>query len=335
MDRIARVLVRGEGVAAACCAHLLRRSGLAVRIEGGARARVPAIVLSHTALALIRDVFGRPELLADRPPIDRRVVAWGPSAEPVAVPHAAIMTSEDDLLAALRTDDEPGFDGPPDFVIQAGAADTLGQMRFGSRNAIAAKVRMKAAADLSACWIEALDEGWLFVAPNPEGASWLLAVGAPPEQLLAKSRLIAERVDLAEARSNAFDVCPRMATAPSGEDWLSCGVSAVAFDPICGDGVAQAARGAVLAAAVIVAIAEGAEAPPLLRHYDSMLAAAMRRHLKLCADYYGAMAPRPWWSAELGALVQGFHACTSKLAAAPEPLFALRGFRLEPREAAA
>ncbi len=66
-----------------------------------------------------------------------------------------------------------------------------------------------------------------------------------------------------------------------------------------------------------------------------MLAAAMRRHLKLCADYYSAMGSRPWWSAELGALAQGFHACTAKLAAAPEPLFTLRGFRLEPREAAA
>ncbi len=159
MKSLARVLVRGEGVAAVCCAHLLRRSGVAVRIEGGGRARVPAIVLSQTALALIRDVFGRPDLLADQPRIDRRIVAWGPSTEPAAVPHAAIMTSEDDLLLALGADEAPGFDGPPDFVVQAGAPDATGQARFGSRTAIAAKVRMKAAADLSACWIEALDGG--------------------------------------------------------------------------------------------------------------------------------------------------------------------------------
>ena len=335
MKVLARVLVRGDGVAAACCAHLLRRSGIAVRTERTARPRVPAIVLSDTALALIRDVFERPGLLADSPRIERRIVAWGASASPATVPHAAIATSEDSLLAALAVEDDPGFDGPPDFVVQAGASSPDGQRRFGSRKAVAAEVRMRTAEDLSACWVEALDAGWLFVAPNPDGASWLLAVGAPPEDLLAQSRLIADRIDVKTVRSGAFDVCPRIAGFPTGEDWLACGTAAIAFDPICGDGVAQAVREAVLAAAVIVAIRDGGDAAALLAHYELMLVAAVRRHLKLCADFYDAMGPKPWWSGELLMLAQGHRWCTAKLETAPEPRFVLRGFNLIPREAAA
>jgi len=65
-----------------------------------------------------------------------------------------------------------------------------------------------------------------------------------------------------------------------------------------------------------------------------MMVAAMRRHLKLCADFYEAMGPRPWWQAELLALAEGHSWCTAQLADAPEPRFVLRDFRLEPREAA-
>jgi hypothetical protein len=309
---------------------------MSVRIEATGRPRVPAVMLSDPALALLRDVFDRPGLLARGPRIDRRIVDWRGPDGPVTVPHAAVAVSEDELLAALRVEAGPGFDGPPDFVIHAGAPTAGGdQRRFGARKAVAAEVRMKAAEDLSACWVEALDDGWLFTAPNPLGSSWLLAVGAPPERLLAQSRLIGERIELTQARSGAFDVCPRIAAAPTGDGRLACGTAALAFDPICGDGVAQAVRGAVLAVAVVAAIWEGGDAEHLLRHYDLMTIAAMRRHLKHCADYYEAMGPRPWWQAELQALAEGHRWCTAQLAGAPQPRFVLRDFRLEPREAAA
>jgi len=44
-----------------------------------------------------------------------------------------------------------------------------------------------------------------------------------------------------------------------GPDWLACGTAAVAFDPICGDGTAQAMREAILGCAVITAIGEGGD----------------------------------------------------------------------------
>ena len=52
------VLVRGDGVAAYCCVHLLQQAGIPVVLDRPARPRLPAIMLSESALALIVDTFG-------------------------------------------------------------------------------------------------------------------------------------------------------------------------------------------------------------------------------------------------------------------------------------
>ncbi|HEX7945447.1 MAG TPA: hypothetical protein VF495_12315, partial [Phenylobacterium sp.] len=51
------VAIHGEGIAAACCAHLLARDGFATAWTGRDRPPVPAILLSDTALELLRNVF--------------------------------------------------------------------------------------------------------------------------------------------------------------------------------------------------------------------------------------------------------------------------------------
>jgi len=71
------IRVRGHGVAAWCCVHLLAKAGFQPALEGTTRPRLPAIMLSEAALALIRDVFDRPDLFATAPRITRRVVSMG------------------------------------------------------------------------------------------------------------------------------------------------------------------------------------------------------------------------------------------------------------------
>ena len=75
------VVIRGEGVAASCCAYLLVQAGCRVNREHAHRARLPAVMLSDNALQLIRDVFGRSDLFRDAVRIRRRVVAWRPGAK--------------------------------------------------------------------------------------------------------------------------------------------------------------------------------------------------------------------------------------------------------------
>ncbi len=269
-------------------------------------------------------------MLANSPRIERRVVAWG--GAPVAVAHGAIVVSEAALIDALPMPASSELTLPPDFIVQAVPSPAQPPHRFGSRRAVAAEVRLKAAVETASCWIEALEAGWLFLVSGAGGASWLLGVGDALEEALARSRLIAPLIADMCGQSGSFDACPRMAEALQGEGWLLCGTAAIAFDPICGDGAAQAVREAILASAVVIGMVEGGDAAKLLSHYQSMLTASMRRHLKLCADFYRTGGDGPWWDAELKALLEGHDWCSARLASAEEPRYRLSGFRLVARE---
>jgi hypothetical protein len=330
------VSIQGTGVAASCCAHLLTRSGVPVELAPSGRRAVPALLLSDPALALLRDTFGRPDLFAGRPRIERRVVSWG-GGDPVTLPHGAIVLTGEELETALAP--LSGNVAPREgagFTIHAAPPFPAGTVRrFGERQATAAQVGLLQAEDAGACWIEAVEEGWLFMLPSGASTGWLLAVGAPLEQLLAQSRHLAGRLAVSGPTSAAFETCARLLTSLQGSDWLACGTSAIAFDPICGDGTAQAVREGILACAVLAAMREGEDAGALLCHYESMLVASMRRHLRLCAQFYGSGGQGPWWQAQLAALTEGFDWCTARLATAPEPQFELRDFELVRRGAAA
>lgn len=328
------VAIRGDGVAAYCCAHLLRDAGFRVAIERQDRPRVPAIMLSDAAVALIRDVFGQPALFSGLPRIERRCVVWGNSPNPASLPHSAIVVSENFLLQSLQCGFTEDFGGSSDFTIYTSrpTPSAAVEQRFGSQRASAAQVVLKDRADLSACWIESLESGWLFLIPNASESTWLLAVGGPPEVLLEQSRAIAPRVSLLPIRSGEFSTCPRILSPLCADRWLACGTVAMGFDPICGDGTAHAIREAVLASAVIRAIAGGGDAPSLFSHYETLLTAGMRRHLALCAEFYRTGGSGPWWRTELASLEEGYRWCTSKLARAGEPRYRLKGFELIPLE---
>ena len=326
--------IRGSGIAATTCAHLLHGAGLRVASEAAHRTPVPTILLSDPALALLRDVFGRPGLFADSPRIKRRVIAWG--GAPVAVPHSAALVSEEAVQAALASDKPAAGPVPIDFSIHAALPQPSGKMRiFGDRNAVAAKIRLRDPACAQEGRVEAVSDGWLFLVPAGTGEGWLLGVGGPLDDLLAQSGLIAPVVDAVGAASMPFLAAPRLHLPLCGDDWLACGTAALGFDPLCGDGTAQSVREAILASAVLIGIAEGGDRAALLTHYQSMLIAAMRRHLALCAQFYASGGTGDWWRAQHDALMDGHRWCTGLLAKMPEPAFVLDGFRLVPRRQAA
>ncbi len=329
---IGTVRISGTGIASSCCAHLLSRQGIEAEIATVDRPPVPAILLSDAALGLLRDVFARPTLFADRPRIERRMVAWG-GGDAVAVAHGGVVVSESDLADALPLRVGDRALGAPSFTVHTSPPFPSGvPRRFGERRAVALGVALKHPEDRAACWIEAVEAGWLFLIPVGADEAWLLGVGRQIEALLAQSRHVAPRIAPKDVPPAAFDSCPRMLPSLCGADWLACGTAAIAFDPICGDGTAQAVREAILAAAVIGAIREGGEAGALLTHYESMLVAAMRRHLALSAQFYRSGGRGGWWRTELAALMDGHDWCTAKLGTMPEPRYVLQGFRLVDRE---
>jgi hypothetical protein len=322
------VLVRGDGVAACCCAHLLSRFGLRVGREPVSRRRLPALLLSRASLDLIRDVFQEPDLFSGLPLIQERIVQWGAEANPVPLEHSAVVVSEEDLLDRLGPASvQPVHD--PDWTIFASdpvpACATVN--RFGERSASVTPVALAGGADPSACCIESTEAGWLFLIPAAPGRAWLLSVGGSP---LEESRLIARRIARCEAPSGQFGAAPRLLSPLCGPGWLACGTAAMAFDPLCGDGTAHAIREAILACAVIRAIAAGGDPASLLEHYTARLTAGFERHLSICLQFYCSGGGGPWWKAQSDATAGGIDWCARQTRDLPPFRYRLSGFDLVP-----
>ena len=341
---MASVVVRGDGVAACCCAHLLRVAGCQVAMQRVDRPRLPALLISEAALALIRDVFGRPELFSGIPRIRRRVVAWTGRQEPVTVDHRAIVISERALLEGLEEGvvlEDQHTDAAADWVIYAARPlpEATVERRFGSRTASAARVELIPGEAGAACWIESLEDGWLFLLPGEAASGWLLRVGAAGgkslDGMLARSRVIAKQIAGVGAWTGEFPAYPRIVSPlcgrVSGAGWLACGTAAMAFDPICGDGVAYAIREAILAAAIIRAALGGGKTNELLAHYEARLSAGFRRHLGLCRDFYSTGYGGNWWDAELKEIERDAAWCSLEEQGPAEFRYRLRGFEVEAR----
>src|SRR5262249_17880545 len=153
------------------------------------------IMLSHVAVALLRDVLSAPELLAGARPITRRIVRWGNNAPTLELDHAAVVVSERELLAQLEqvAQAPETSNGAGDFTIFASRPlpPPAAEHGFGSRRASTARIRLKDACDSKACCMESIENGWLFMLPDEAESGWLLTVGCGPQEALAQSQLIA------------------------------------------------------------------------------------------------------------------------------------------------
>lgn len=299
-------------------------------LERTGRPRLPAIMLSDAALGLIRDVFDRADLFRSAHRITRRVVQWGHGAQPTAFDHSAAVVSEPELLGALDRRLEPACGVEPLFTIFASRPLPDGPVEhcFGSRMATAAPVRLGDPSDSSSCWIESLDDGWLFLIPNATDSGWLLSVGCSPQAIGERSSLIAGRIASVGEPAGEFSSSPRIMSPLSGPGWLACGTAGMAFDPICGDGTAHAVREAILASAVVKAISDGGDATDLLRHYDARLIAGFQRHLMTSMDFYRSGHGEAWWDRQVALSHQGLEWCAAQANSHGPFRYRLSGFEL-------
>jgi hypothetical protein len=197
---------------------------------------------------------------------------------------------------------------------------------------MARALRVSLRNDPGACSIESLQDGWLFLIPEGERRGRLLCVGAAPEDLIRRSRVIAGQVEevRADGAKDEFAAFPRTISPLCGPQWVACGTAAIAFDPLCGDGTANAIREAILASALIQAISKGGSAPELFRHYDARLTAGFERHLGLCLNFYQSGGDGPWWQQETAALRRGLQWCSQRNESFGEYRYQLKGFDLVP-----
>jgi 2-polyprenyl-6-methoxyphenol hydroxylase-like FAD-dependent oxidoreductase len=331
-EKMTHVLIRGDGAAASTCAHLLRSAGCRVTFERKDRLRPPAIMLTEAALSLLRDVFRRPDLFRDSPRIRQRMVIWGKQKQPYEFDHRAVVVSEEALLHGLQSPFENEVaDRDCDWTICSALPlpSPAVEHRFGSRTAAAAKIELKDGSSPETCWTESHEHGWLFLIPDGAGSGWLLSAGSTVEQALGNSRLVASQVTRVTKSAGEFFAGPRVSAPLCGPAWMACGTAAIAFDPLCGDGTANAVREAILASAVIRSAARGGNATELLSLYSSRLIAGFQRHLAQCYEFYRTAREGPWWDSELDALAQGLRWSAGQLHPQPATQYRLNGFELE------
>ena len=335
------VLIRGEGVAACCCARLLERRGLPFHIAPGARPKAPAILLGERTQKLIADVFEQPSLFEGLARIRKRIVVWGENAKAVAIPHEAILTSDEALLARLQPHaglaseaargDEEGWT----IYTSRPLPPAVRELTFGTRMADVCPVLLRESAETGACWIESLEAGWLFLMADGE-RGWLVSVGGPAERAMAKSNLVAAQVSSLEPSMGSFPTHPRIADPLCSDNWMACGTAALGFDPLCGDGTGNATREAILACAVASAALEGkAEADTALVHYRARLQAGFERHLEVSREFYHSGGRGDWWREQVAALDRGIAWCRQERKTVTGFHYRLVGFSLEKIHSAA
>ena len=291
-------------------------------------------MMGETTQKLLHDVFNRDDLFEGFLNIRRRVVAWGHKAKPLVLPHSAVVASEKELIeriqAALgQTPETTGETGWTVFASSPLPASSV-EYRFGSRPAAASAVSLERGCDMEACWIESLENGWLFLLPSGKGMGWLLSVGEPVEVLLAVSGLVRQQIVNISPARGIFPSHPRIAFPLAASGWLACGTAAIGFDPLCGDGAGNAVREAILGAAVIRAAIGGGDANRLIAHYQARVVAGFRRHIGLCLDFYKSGCTGPWWQRQVDDLNFGLTWCSEQLAGIEAARYRLNGFILEP-----
>ncbi|MHB1021217.1 MAG: NAD(P)/FAD-dependent oxidoreductase [Acidobacteriaceae bacterium] len=317
--------ITGNGIAAVCCARLLADAKIPFRHESAAYPRLAAVLLSRQTQTLLQSIFPEDDLFAGYHPIRKRVVLWGENATPVSVPHYAVVAPESDLLDRLWSRTLPLLSPPmlteeneqqPQFsMITSSASGTHvpgDEISFGQGVADVTRATLKKDADPHACMIEAVADGWIFLLPLGEGVASLISVANSKSvsvmQLLGQSTLIKAQLEDASPPATGtaqFSCAPRIRSSLCNENWLACGSAALAFDPVCGEGVGHAVREAFLATAVIQSMAEGEPLPDLLAHYRSRLQHGFLRHLDLSRSFYASGGKGDFWTSELEQRLQG------------------------------
>lgn len=327
------VHIEGDGVAAACCAQLFSETGQPFTSSRVVRPKLGAVLLSRQTVALLAGIFPSADLLTVGHPIQKRIVAWGPAAEPITLPHSALVISETDLLTRLWAQvPVPAQSAAGEWKFLSSGVSGLQQRAFGTRVASVTRAVLHRDVDQSACSIESVDSGWLFLLPRGlNEAATLIAVGETPGALLGQSRIIAGLIGVLEGPAAEFPAYPRIADPLCVDGWLACGAAAVGFDPLCGEGTGNAARQAYLATAIVAAICKGEPVEDLLAHYASRQMHGFLRHLQICLGFYQSAGSGAFWQSEVAMLQQGIEWAGRVLKEqAKPPTHRLVGRQLEP-----
>jgi len=283
------------------------------------RACAPGRVVAVPAetLALTCDLLGiRVDSLRLGPLVAHRRVDWSSGTASV-IPQVALVCDAVDFAAALAAPlrdsgcleyDETGagMDEDADWVIEAYGRPTGGSA-IGQR--VGQFARLATSPRAQEIIIAATSKGWFFAAPHPVGGTAVLLVSPNAAVGAATKEEVVDRVAEIGIRTSADEVlelsqpktvAPALADPICSKKRLRVGDAAFALDPLRGDGVGFALRGALLAQAVLARIAENSSSPAeCLRYYNARLRREFVSHVHGCRQHYRAARNAEIWTHEV------------------------------------
>ncbi len=173
----------------------------------------------------------------------------------------------------------------------------------GGRKAATAFMTRPTNFDIDCAYIAATPVGWLYAAARSDDEIVLTGVFAMGQGDVGACFQQSVRHLWPTAARNILTVShpiavPRFAVSTE-PNRLLVGDSALAVDPIRGDGVGYAVRGAILASAVLDGAASMSETDRWRDHYRNRLANVARQHILNCVEYYKSSWNSSIWEAEI------------------------------------
>lgn len=336
-----RVEVLGGGIAAATTAHLLAQSGVLVRWEMDLPRRERIVTVPLSTVDLIEHLVGIS--VSDAVPSRRvtsRCVSWDDRDFSV-MPLDTLVLDADALAVAIAQ--EVPADAAANGGVQGLSADwtvTAGgrrqgpyRMSAGTRKAVAGWIPFVPGFDDSATLVASVPQGWLFACPHPLAGVSIVVVSPGTYDAIAPAEVLAKAADFVWPGVVETVICHTDCFVPAMPSFepdcvergrIAVGEAAITFDPLCGDGVGHAVRGALLASSVIIAIRDGGEPSQHLAHYRQRLAHAFLGHVRIAAAHYSTSWNSSIWSDDIAAMSELF-----TVVATPEKFkYRLHGRRL-------
>jgi hypothetical protein len=335
-----RIHVFGQGLAASVFALLAARHGCSVAFERGQHPVERIVSVPASTADMLEQLTGVSieRTVPTRHAAARRI-AWESrqfeyvAAESLVFDTAAlgrVLAEEFDRVNQSTATDHA--DAPADWTIVADRrAATAPRLTAGRRRASTGWVESLPCFDAVTTLAASVPEGWLFAAPHPASGVCLTVVSPRHTQADAGARLLREAVDFLWPGAgsdvqwgNTVSAAPSLTPACAADGEMAIGEAAVFFDPLRGDGVGHAVRGALLAQAVIAAAATGQEAAHCLAYYRARITHAFVQHLESASLHYRNAWNASTWRHEIDCMLD----CTRLLATSPPSGFRLEGHAL-------